>query len=136
LSRSISAGLFLHYHIVGRLAHVIDQGAPGYPYDRWAGHFYQAMSAERFVKLAIEAARLAPAGELRDSRDIEYGLSAYEAIDREAPIRDPWWVMIHVNQATDARIRRMKALGVIATVVPGLLWMAGARPASPASPAM
>jgi hypothetical protein len=33
LSRSISAGLFLHYHIVGRLAHVVDQGPPGYPYD-------------------------------------------------------------------------------------------------------
>jgi predicted amidohydrolase YtcJ len=35
--------------------------------------------------------------------------------------------MIHVNQATDAQIRRMKALGVIATVVPGFLWMAGDR---------
>jgi len=42
-------------------------------------------------------------------------------------IRDRRWVVIHVNQASDAQIRRMKALGVIATVVPGFLWMAGDR---------
>ena len=35
------------------------------------------------------------------SRDIEYGLSAFEAIDKEVPIRDRRWVMVHVNQATD-----------------------------------
>jgi hypothetical protein len=38
---------------------VVDQGAPEYPCDQWAGHFYQAMSAERFVTLGIGAARLA-----------------------------------------------------------------------------
>jgi len=43
------------------------------------------------------------------------------------PIRDRRWVVIHVNRASDAQIRRMKALGVIATVVPGFLWMAGDR---------
>jgi cytosine/adenosine deaminase-related metal-dependent hydrolase len=61
------------------------------------------------------------------SRDLEYALSAYEAIDREVPIRDRRWVVIHVNQASGAQIRRMKALGVIATVMPGFLWMAGDR---------
>ena len=35
-------------------------------------------------------------------------------------IRDRRWVMIHVNQATDAQIRRMNALGVIAIGVGGL----------------
>ena len=90
-------------------------------------HFYQAMTAERFVKLGIEAARLGLRVNCVISRDIEYGLSAYEAIDKEVSIRDRRWVMIHVNQATDAQIRRMKALGVIATVVPGFLWMAGDR---------
>ena len=43
------------------------------------------------------------------------------------PIRDRRWVVIHVNQASDAQIGRMQALGVIATVVPGFLWMAGDR---------
>jgi predicted amidohydrolase YtcJ len=85
------------------------------------------MTPERFVKLGIEAARLELRVNCVVSRDLEYALSAYEAIDKEVPIRDRRWVVIHVNQASDAQIRRMKALGVIATVVPGFLWMAGDR---------
>src|SRR5215475_13963894 len=99
----------------------------GYPYDQWAGHFYQAMTAERFVKLGIEAARLGLRVNCVVSRDLEYALSAYEAIDKEVRIRERRWVVIHLNQASDAQIRRMKALGVIATVVPGFLWMASDR---------
>ena len=98
-----------------------------YPYDQWAGHFYQAMSEERFVKLGIEAARHDLRVSCVISRDLEYGLSAFEAIDREVPIRHRRWVMVHVNHATDDQIRRMKDLGVIATVVPGFLWMASDR---------
>ena len=117
-------GINLGGHADATVADII---AAGYPYDQWAGHFYQAMTAERFVKLGIEAARLGLRVNCVISRDIEYGLSAYEAIDKEVSICDRRWVMIHVNQATDAQIRRMKALGVIATVVPGFLWMAGDR---------
>jgi predicted amidohydrolase YtcJ len=106
---------------------VADIIAAGYPYDQWAGHFYQAMTQERFVKLGIEAARLGLRVNCVVSRHLEYALSAYEAIDKEVPIRDRRWVVIHVNQASDAQIRRMKALGVIATVVPGFLWMASDR---------
>ncbi|HEY0219603.1 MAG TPA: amidohydrolase [Afipia sp.] len=101
--------------------------ASGYPYDQWAGHFYQAMPHERFVKLGVAAARLGLRVNCVVSRDIEYALSAFEAIDRIEPISDRRWVMIHVNQVTDEQIRRMKTLGVIATVVPGFLWMAGDR---------
>ena len=99
----------------------------GYPYEQWAGHFYQAMTQERFVKLGTEAARLGLRVNCVVSRDLEYALAAYEAIDKVVPIRERRWVMIHVNQASDGQIRRMKALGVIATVVPGFLWMAGDR---------
>jgi predicted amidohydrolase YtcJ len=106
---------------------VADIIAGGYPYDQWAGHFYQAMTQERFVKLGIEAARLGLRVNCVVSRDLEYALRAYETIDKEVPIRDRRWVVIHVNKASDAQIRRMKALGVIATVVPGFLWMAGDR---------
>jgi predicted amidohydrolase YtcJ len=106
---------------------VADIIAASYPYDQWAGHFYQAMPPERFVALGIEAARLGLRVNCVVSRDLEYALSAYEAIDEEVPIRDRRWVVIHVNQASDAQIRRMRALGVVATVVPGFLWMAGDR---------
>src|SRR2546430_15825769 len=85
------------------------------------------MTPARFVTLGIEAARLGLRMNCVVSRDLEYALSAYEAIDKEVPIRDRRWVVIHVNQASDAQIRRMQALGVIATVVAGFLWMAGDR---------
>ncbi|MFL6797512.1 MAG: amidohydrolase [Xanthobacteraceae bacterium] len=117
-------GINLGGHADATVADII---ASGYPYDQWAGHFYQAMSHERFVKLGTEAARLGLRVNCVVSRDLEYALSAYEAIDREVPIRERRWVVIHVNQASDAQILRMKALGVIATVVPGFLWMASDR---------
>ena len=117
-------GINLGGHADSTVADII---AAGYPYDQWAGHFYQAMTQARFVKLGIEAARLGLRVNCVVSRDLEYALSAYEAIDKEVRIRDRRWVVIHVNQASDAQIRRMKTLGVIATVVPGFLWMASDR---------
>jgi predicted amidohydrolase YtcJ len=117
-------GINLGGHADSMVADII---AAGYPYDQWAGHFYQAMTQARFVKLGIEAARLGLRVNCVVSRDLEYALSAYEAIDKEVRIRDRRWVVIHVNQASDAQIRRMKTLGVIATVVPGFLWMASDR---------
>lgn len=101
--------------------------AAGYPYEQWAGHFYQAMERERFVRLGVEAARLGLRVNCVVSRDLEYALAAYEAIDREVPIRDRRWVVIHVNRATDDQLRRMRELGVIATATPGFLWMASDR---------
>ena len=117
-------GINLGGHADATVADII---AAGYPYDQWAGHFYQAMTFERFVKLGTEAARLGLRVNCVVSRDLEYALAAYEAIDRVVPIRDRRWVVIHVNQASDEQIKRMRALGVIATVVPGFLWMAGDR---------
>ncbi len=101
--------------------------AYGYPYEQWAGHFYQAMDYDRFVALGVAAARLGLRINCIVSRDLEYALSAYEAIDREVRIRDRRWVLIHVNQATPDQLRRMKDLGVMATVTPGFLYMAGDR---------
>jgi predicted amidohydrolase YtcJ len=99
----------------------------GYPYEQWAGHFYQAMDRERFVRLGIEAARLGLRINCIVSRDLEYALAGYEAIDRVVPIRDRRWVMIHVNAATPDQLRRMKDLGVVATATPGFLYLAGDR---------
>jgi predicted amidohydrolase YtcJ len=108
-------------------ARVAEILAAGHPYEQWGGHFYQAMDQRRFVRLGVEAARLGLRVNCVVSRDLEYALSAYEAIDREVPIRDRRWVVIHVNQATDGQLRRMRELGVIATATPGFLWMAGDR---------
>ncbi|MBI2371139.1 MAG: amidohydrolase family protein, partial [Deltaproteobacteria bacterium] len=101
--------------------------ASGYPYEQWAGHFYQAMDHARFVRLGLEAARLGLRINCVVSRDLEYALSAFETIDRQVPIRDRRWVVIHVNEATPAQLRRMKQLGVMVTATPGFLYMAGDR---------
>jgi predicted amidohydrolase YtcJ len=107
-----------------RVAEIV---AAGYPYEQWAGHFYQAMDHARFVRLGIEAARLGLRVNCLVSRDLEYALSAYEAIDREVSIRGRRWVVVHVNAAGPEQLRRMKDLGVVATATPGFLHMAGDR---------
>jgi len=107
-----------------RVAEIV---AAGYPYEQWAGHFYQAMDHARFVRLGTQAARLGLRVSCLVSRDLEYALSAYEAIDREVPIRERRWVVVHVNSATAEQLRRMKDLGVMVTATPGFLHMAGDR---------
>ena len=52
---------------------------------------------------------------------------AYEAIDALVPIHELRWVMIHVIEASDDQIRRMKKLGVIATITPNFMYMASDR---------
>ena len=53
-------------------------------------------------KLGIEAARLGLRVNCVVSRDLEYALTAYEAIDKEVPIRDRRWVVIRANTAPTA----------------------------------
>ena len=65
-------GINLGGHADATVADII---AAGYPYDQWAGHFYQAMTAERFVKLGIEAARL---------QAVSYGKERPTAIGHDA----------------------------------------------------
>ena len=98
-----------------------------YPYEAWAGHFYHSLSHERFVEIGVHAARLGIRLSCLICYDLERVLRAYEAIDAQVPIRDRRWVMIHVIEATADQIRRMKELGVIATVTPNFMYMASDR---------
>ena len=98
-----------------------------YPYEAWAGHFYHSLSHERFVEIGVHAARLGIRLNCLICYDLERVLRAYEAINAVVPIRDKRWVMVHVIQATADQIKRMKALGVIATVTPNFMYMASDR---------
>jgi predicted amidohydrolase YtcJ len=98
-----------------------------YPYEQWAGHFYQSLPHERFVELGVLAARLGLRMNCLVCYDLERVLRAYEAIDRQVRIRDRRWVIIHVTQATADQIRRIKELGLVATVTPGFMYMASDR---------
>ena len=98
-----------------------------YPYEAWAGHFYHSLTHERFVKIGIHAARLGIRLSCLICYELERVLQAYEAINEVVPIHDRRWVMVHVIEATDDQIERMKRLGVIATVTPNFMYMASDR---------
>lgn len=98
-----------------------------YPYEQWAGHFYQSLTHERFVEIGVLAARLGLRLNCLVCYDLERVLRAYEAINQQVSIRDRRWVMIHVIEASADQLRRMKALGVFATVTPNFMYMADDR---------
>lgn len=98
-----------------------------YPYEQWAGHFYQSLPHDRFVELGVLAAKLGLRVNCLVCYDLERVLRAYEAIDRQIRIRDRRWVMIHVTDASDDQLKRMRELGVVATVTPGFMFMASDR---------
>ena len=100
--------------------------ATGYPYEQWAGHFYQSVAFDRLVGIATLAAELG----IRlacIAYDIEALLRAYEAVNAKVPIVDRRWVIMHLTQATDDQLRRIKALGLIVTVTPNFMYHATTR---------
>ncbi len=101
--------------------------ARGYPYEQWAGHFYQSLPNERLIALGLEAARRGLRVCTLVCYELERVLQAFEAIDAEVPIRDRRWVAVHVTEATPDQLRRMKRLGLVATVTPNFMYMAKDR---------
>ena len=101
--------------------------ARGYPYEQWAGHFYQALPHERLVALGLAAARLGIRVCTLVCYELERVLRAFEEIDAQVAIRDRRWVAVHVTEATPGQIGRIKALGLVATVTPGFMYVAGDR---------
>ncbi len=101
--------------------------ARGYPYEQWAGHFYQSLPHERLVALGLEAARLGIRVCTLVCYELERVLRAFEEIDAQVSIRDRRWVAVHVTEATPAQIARIKALGLVATVTPTFMYMAKDR---------
>ena len=101
--------------------------ARGYPYEHWAGHFYQSLSQERLVALGVAAARLGVRVSVLVCYELERVLQALEAIDAQVPIRDRRWVAVHVTAASASQIARIKALGLVATVTPGFMHRATDR---------
>jgi len=100
--------------------------ATGYPYEQWAGHFYQSVAFDRLVGIVTLAAELG----IRlacIAYDIEALLRAYEAVNAKVPIADRRWVIMHLTRATDDQLRRIKALGLIVTVTPNFMYHATTR---------
>ncbi|CAM9988930.1 unnamed protein product [Phaeothamnion confervicola] len=101
--------------------------ASGYPYEQWAGHFYQSLPHDRLVALGLEAARLGLRVCTLVCYELERVLRAFEEIDAQVSIRDRRWVAVHVTEATPQQVARIKALGLVATVTPNFMYMAKDR---------
>jgi predicted amidohydrolase YtcJ len=101
--------------------------ARGYPYEQWAGHFYQSLPHARLVALGLAAARLGLRVCTLVCYELERVLCAFEEIDAQVPIRDRRWVAVHVTEATPQQVARIKALGLVATVTPNFMYMAKDR---------
>ncbi len=98
-----------------------------YPYEHWAGHFAQALSSERLIRLGTCAARLGLRVSILVCYELERVLQCLEAIDAQVPLRALRWVAVHVTQATPQQLERMHRLGLIATVTPGFMQHADDR---------
>lgn len=102
--------------------HIADVISKRYPYEQWAGHFYQALDRERLVRIGMEAARQGIRVNCLVCYDLEMVLSAFEEIDAQIPIRDKRWVGIHAISATPEQMRRIRDLGLVLTVVPNFMY--------------
>jgi hypothetical protein len=98
-----------------------------YPYEQWAGHFYQSLPHERFVEIGVLAAKLGLRLNCLVCYDLERVLRAYEAVHAQVPIDEKRWVIIHVIEATPEQLQRIKRLGLVATVTPNFMYMAADR---------
>ncbi|HXJ84509.1 MAG TPA: amidohydrolase family protein [Candidatus Methylomirabilis sp.] len=107
---------------------ILELVAGGYPYERWMGHFFQSLSPNRFARLGLTAARLGLRIHRVASWDLEHTLWGFETIDREESIKDQRWVAMHVSTAVGSQVQRLRQLGVIVTVCPGVPLMSGLRP--------
>ena len=94
----------------------------GYPYEQWAGFYYQGLSDERFVRLGVAAVRAGLRISTLFCYDLERAIRLFEAIDREQSIRDLRCVAVHLSQGTDQQLQRIKDLGMAATMAPVILY--------------
>ena len=104
---------------------VAEHIATGYPYEQWSGLFYQALPFDRLVKIGVEAARLGLRVNVPVSYNVEleFVLSAFEAVDREISIRGRRWVAMHVVHATPDQMERIKALDMRITISPNYMYL-------------
>jgi predicted amidohydrolase YtcJ len=109
------AGICLHYGGDADVARILHDAQP---YTGWAGFVESANTREAYTLQATLAARLGVRVNTLVTRCLPEVLDVWEAIDAQHPIRDQRWVLVHLNAATPEQLRRIRALGLVATTNP------------------
>ncbi|MFQ6028483.1 MAG: amidohydrolase family protein, partial [Dehalococcoidia bacterium] len=94
----------------------------------WAGFAESYNSPRRFKQLVRLAAKhnLRVNSLVRDS--LEPVLRIFEEVNREIPIKDRRWTLVHVLQTTPDQRRRIRDLGLLVETIPLTeMWLRGSR---------
>lgn len=90
-----------------------------WPYTGWAGFADQYHPLDEYVALCRLAARHRLRVTTAAAYNMDEVLAIWEAIDRDYPIRDLRWVLMHANKVEPARdFPRIKRLGCVMTSQP------------------
>lgn len=119
------AGICLPYGGNADVARILHDAQP---YTGWAGFVESANTPEDYRAQAALAARHGLRVNTLVTRCLPEVLDVWEAVAREAPIRDRRWVAVHLNTATDDQLARLRKLGAVATTNPiSYLWRSAAE---------
>ena len=115
-----------YYIQLGRSPYLARARSAELPYTGWAGFAESYHPPEMYRELI----RLAALHDLRVNTivrgTLEEVLQVFEDVDREIPIADKRWVLVHILRATDEQMRRMKRLGLVLETIPLTdLWLRG-----------
>ena len=96
------------------------------PYTGWAGFIQSYHSPDFFAQVA----KLAAENDIRVNtlvrEPLEEVLDAFEAVDRDIPLRGRRWTLAHVLHTTERQLQRIRDLGLLVETIPLTeLWLRG-----------
>src|SRR5262249_12804876 len=108
-------GVGLHYGGDAEVARILHAGQP---YAGWGGFVESANDPAAYREQAELAARHGLRVNTLVTRCLPEVLDVWEDIATRHPIRGARWVLVHLNAATPAQLRRIRRLGAVATTNP------------------
>ena len=98
------------------------------PYTGWAGFAESYNSPARFRRLVELAARYNLRVNTLVRESLGDVLEIFGDIDKEVPIADRRWVLVHVANANPEQLSRTRDLGLVVETIPlTVLWLRGSR---------
>ena len=109
------AGIYLAFGGDGNISRIL---LDGLPYTGWAGFAERAHDPDAYRALARSARRCGLRVNTIVGARLDEILDIWEEIDKEAPLRDERWVLVHLARVTARQMERIRRLGAAATTNP------------------